>query len=105
MYNKPMKLRGLPQAVAVTAYCSTVGALMFNANKIFGATPGGFFGPVVFLLLFSTSALICGLIVFYKPYKLFFAKKRAEAIDQVVGTTIYLAIFAITFLFLAVTIK
>lgn len=100
-----MKLKGLPQATGVVAYCTVVGFLMFNANKIFGANPQGFFGPIAFLLLFSTSALACGLIVFYKPYKLFFDKKRKEAIDQVVGTAIHLAIFAVIFLLLSIIIK
>lgn len=101
-----MKLskQGLRQAISVVVYCASVGLLIYNGNQIFGKTPN-YFGPVAFLLLFSTSVLVCGLLVFYKPYKLFFAKKQTQAIDLVVSTTVWLFIFFIVFLLLALGLR
>lgn len=104
-YNFSYMIRlGLIQAAAVSFYCSLVGFLMWNGNKIFGGGPN-YFGPVAFLLLFSTSALICGLMVFYQPYQLFFSNKKKEALDLVLYTAVFLFLFFLIFLSLAVFIK
>ncbi len=87
----PKKL-GFFQALGVAVYCTLVGLFMWNAENIFGKTDT-FFIPIALLTLFSTSALICGLIVFYKPYKLFFAGKKTEAINIVLSTAGFLVIF------------
>ncbi len=104
LYNREVKIKGLVPALEVTAYCSAIGFLMFRENEIFGKVPN-FFGPVAFLLLFSFSALICGLIVFYKPYLLFFSKRQKEAIDLVVYTAAWLFLFFMIFLGLSVVLK
>ncbi|OGM31141.1 hypothetical protein A2803_01550 [Candidatus Woesebacteria bacterium RIFCSPHIGHO2_01_FULL_44_21] len=96
-----MRIKGLYQALGVTAYISLIGFFMINGEKIFGNAPN-YIGPVVGLLLFSVSVLICGLIVFYQPYNLFFiANKKKEAIDLVVQTTAWLFGFFIVALLLA----
>jgi hypothetical protein len=88
---------GFLQALGVTAYCSAIGMFFWGAEKIFPKVDS-YFAPVLFLLLFSVSALICGLIVFKKPYELFFAGKKNEAIKVIVYTSAWLLFFlAITF--------
>lgn len=97
-----MNVKGLAQALGLSLYCAAVGTFMFNIEKIMGSGPDSFFAPVAFLLLFSASALICGLIVFYHPYNLFFVKnKKKEAIDLVVSTTAWLFGFLVLALLLA----
>lgn len=91
-----VKKQGFLQALGVTAYCFLVGLLIANGNRVFGNL-NIYFGPVLFLLLFSTSALICGIIVFYKPYKLFLAMKNKEAILTVVATAAWLLAFLLVF--------
>ena len=81
--------QGIFQALAITFYCSLVGLVMWKGDEIFGRVDS-FIGPIAVLVMLSVSALICGLIVFYKPYKLFFANKREEAINVVVSTAISL---------------
>jgi hypothetical protein len=88
--------QGFLQALGVAGYCSLVGLIFWKGNDIFPEM-NPYFGPVLFLLLFSTSALICGLIVFYKPYKLFFSGKKKEAVVAVASTALYLFIFLVTF--------
>lgn len=97
--------RGLIQALGVTLYCSLVGTFMWNIDEVFGPGKPPFFGPIAFLMLFSASALICGLIVFYEPYKLFFAGKKKEALDIVVSNTAFLAMFAVLLLILLIFFK
>lgn len=89
--------QGFLQALGVAAYCFLVGIFMWNANHLFGPMTG-LLGPVLALMLFSTSALICGLIVFYKPYKLFFSGKKKEAVTVVVSTAAWLFTFVVIYL-------
>lgn len=96
-----MNKRALVQALSVAGYCSLVGFFMFHSGEWIGKTQT-FFGPVAFLLMFSSSVLICALLVFYKPYLLFFSNKKKEAIDLVLHTTIYLVLFFFLFISLAI---
>lgn len=91
------KLQGFLQALGVLLYCSLIGLFMFNANHLLGKTDN-FSSPILFLLLLSTSVLICALLVFYKPYKLFFDNKKKEAISIVLTTAVWLFVFLALFL-------
>ncbi len=96
--------QGIYQALGVVGYVSFVATVMENVEKIFGRVESSFLAPVTFLTLFSTSALICGLIVFYKPYRLFSDNKKREAIEVVVSTAISLfAAVILLFTFLILT--
>lgn len=92
-------LLGFTQALGVTVYCSFVGVIFWKGNEIFGKVDR-YVGPVTFLLLFIASAMICALMVFYKPYLLFFDGKKKEALETVVNTAAWL--FIAFFLFLVV---
>lgn len=70
---------------------------MWNANHVFGPHDT-FLTPILVLTLFATSALVCSLIVFYKPYKLFTSGKKKEALDTVIYTTVFLFVFLLIFL-------
>lgn len=89
--------QGFLQALGVGIYILLIGLFISNANAVFPKI-GNFFGPVLFLLLFSTSALICGLLVFYKPYRLFFDGKKKEAVEVVVSTAAWLFGFLLIYL-------
>lgn len=88
------KKQGFLQALGIAAYCLLVGLFFGQANK-FIPGPDTALTPVIMLILFSASALICALIVFYKPYKLFFAGKKTDAIETVMYTAVGLFAFAI----------
>jgi hypothetical protein len=87
------------QALGVTFYCSLIGLLFWRGSQ-FVPKPDPYFGPVMFLLLFIFSALTCALMVFYQPYKLFFAGKRQEAAHLVLHTTGWLFFFFLIFFLL-----
>jgi hypothetical protein len=92
---------GFLQAFGVAAYCSLIGIVLWQGPNVFPKV-NSYFGPVMFLLLFSTSALVCGLMVFYKPYQLFFAGKKKEAIGVVVSTSLWLFLFLFIFFLLMI---
>lgn len=94
--NKPEVKLGFLQAFGVVAYCTLVGSFMWNINKIMPG-PDRFTTPILALTLFCTSALICALIVGYKPYQLFFLGKKKEAINTVLSTAGFLFTFLILF--------
>ena len=81
-----------------------VGLLFWKGNDVFGRVDP-YLSPVLFLTLFSVSVLTCALLVFYKPYKLFFEGKKTEAINLVVFTTAWLFFFLLLILALMLLIK
>ena len=89
--------QGFLQALGISIYCILVGLFMWNVGQIIGPIKS-FLGPVAIVTLFSVSALICALIVFYKPYKLFFAGKRELALKTVMYTAIWLFLFLLIIL-------
>lgn len=94
--------QGLLQAVGVALYCTTIGTIMQNGNKFFGQADT-FITPIAVLTMLCVSVLICALIVFKKPYELFFEGKKKEALDVVIYTAISLFIFLLI-LFVAMAI-
>lgn len=89
--NEAAKL-GLVQAAAVTGYCALVGLLFWKGNVVFGKV-NPYLGPVMFLVLFIVSALICAAAVFYRPYQMFFAGQKKMAADVVLYTIAWLVVF------------
>jgi hypothetical protein len=99
-----IKKTGFLQALGVTIYCSLVGLLFWQGNHLFPRV-NQYFAPVMMLLLLSVSVLVCGLLVFYKPYKLFFENKKKEAANLVVSTSFWLFISVFVFLLLMIIFK
>jgi hypothetical protein len=95
--------KGFFQAFGIALYCSLVGLIFWKADEIFGQM-NNFTGPITFLLMFSVSALICAIIVFYQPYKLFFDGKRKEAASLVLYTTGFIFGFFLLFMFINVVL-
>ncbi len=99
-----IKKDGFLQAFGVTFYCSLVGLLFWQGNHLFPKV-NQYFAPVMMLLLLSVSVLVCGLLVFYKPYRLFFAEKKKDAINLVLFTSVWLFVFLIVFFLLMISFK
>ena len=83
---------GLPQALGIVGYIMLVGLFFSQAQSIFGKIDNNFLAPVLMLSLLSFSIMICGILMFAKPYKLFVEGKGTEAMTQVVLTTKWLAV-------------
>lgn len=91
--KKEFKL-GLLQALGVSFYCGLVGTVMQNGDRFFGKKDT-FMTPIAVLTMLCVSVLICALIVFKKPYELFFDGKKKEALDVVVYTSFSLLVIVV----------
>lgn len=86
------------QAAALIAYVALVALLLRNAERIFG-NMGSYLGPLLFISLFSTSALIAGLLTLGYPVLLIWDKKRpTDGVRVVAYTAGWLALFVLIFL-------
>jgi len=86
------------QSLGLIGYCGLVALLIAKGNEIFGKVPN-YLGPLLFLTLFSSSALICGLITLGYPFILFWQKKKPmEALRLVIYTTAWSISFTILIL-------
>ncbi len=87
-----MQKRGMIQATKIAAYIGFVVAILGSGERIFGKF-NQFTGFGLMLLLLSVSVLVCALLVFAEPYRLFVAKKGTEALALVIATTKWLMIY------------
>jgi hypothetical protein len=92
----PESTVGFYQALGVGVYCGLIGLIMFRGNDIFGHTPN-FLGPLLFLMLFCVSALICGLLTLAYPAIVFF-KDKIKALKIVLFTILWLFLFIFSIL-------
>jgi hypothetical protein len=89
----------LLQSVGLITYVILVGTLIYNAPRIFGPM-NTFMGPVLFLTLFVSSALICAIISLAYPIWVFLEKKDLPAhaaTKKAVSVVIYEALFMVLF--------
>lgn len=87
------------QAFGVLAYCSLIAVVFWQGQNWFGRLPN-FLGPFLMLILLSTSALICGLLVFAYPVKLYLSSKNfSSPIRLVILTAAWLAAFSLLIMF------
>lgn len=81
------------QALGLVVYCGLVALLFWRGEKWFGPA-NNFIMPAFLLVIFATSALVCGLLVFGYPIVLFWVKKeKTEALKLVAHTAAWLIFF------------
>lgn len=95
---------GFLQAFGLTVYCSLISLLMFRGNDLFGTVPN-FAGPLLFLLLFSTSVLICGLVTLGYPFLLFWKEKKVVEAFKLVGYTTVWSVGFVCMVLLTVVLR
>ncbi|MFC1622054.1 hypothetical protein ACFL13_01580 [Patescibacteria group bacterium] len=84
------------QAFGVLTYCGLVALVMWKSTEWFGRLDS-YIGPLFVLVLFISSALITGLMVFGRAFILFWEEnKKREALKLVAYTGAWLAAFTIT---------
>ncbi|MDC0449009.1 hypothetical protein OAL67_00145 [bacterium] len=82
---------GLLQAAGIAIYILAISSFMSLMSKMFvRRTPQPIVMGVIMLLIFSISALVCGLIVFTHPVKLAVKKQLRESIVVVIWTSVFL---------------
>jgi len=86
------------QALGLALYCSLVALIFWKGNEWFGKM-SDYWGPVLMLVLFTTSALISALLVLGYPLYLFWQKKQTQKAIRLVG---YTAIWLVSFVLLGI---
>lgn len=100
--HPPLEWLGLAQATGLAVYCSLVAFLFWRGNEIFGSVPN-YLGPLLFLILFVTSALVSALATLGYPFILFYKEnKPTEALKLVGFTAGWLVLFALFILIILV---
>ena len=86
------------QSLGLVIYISLVALLFLQGEKWFGKVPN-YWGPLLFLTLFCTSALVSALLTLGYPIILFWEKeKTVEALKLVVYTAGWLIFFIFIFI-------
>lgn len=85
------------QALGILSYISLIATFFWQGQNWFGNKPDPkFLAPLLMLSLLSTSAMICGLIVFAYPVKLYLKTKKFEPAFKIVFmTAVWLAVFSV----------
>ncbi len=85
------------QALGIVLYISLLSVFFWQANHWFGDHPDPkFLAPLLMLTLLSTSAMICGLLVFAYPVKLYLQTKKFEPSFKIVLlTAAWLVLFSL----------
>jgi hypothetical protein len=92
------------QALSLILYCSLIALLFWQGNQWFGKLPN-YFGPLLFLVLFSTSALICAVITLSYPFILWQKKQLGQAVRLIIYTSGWLIFFTLLLLILIVLFR
>jgi hypothetical protein len=87
-------------SLGVLVYVSLVSLIMSNAEELFGKEEN-FTSPIVFLLLFSLSALVVGGLILIKPFMLYQGNKKKDALTLLFATGGFLALFTILAMIIA----
>lgn len=89
---------GFLQALGVVLYCGLVALFFWKGNEVFGVAPN-YLGPLLVLLLFVFSALVCALIVLGYPITLFWEKKETgKALRLVTYSALWIFFFLLSLL-------
>ena len=100
--NSNFYLVSFLQATGLVLYCSVVGILFWKGAVLFPKI-NQYLGPFLMLVIFVSSALICGLIVFAYPVKRYFiTKKFTDSLKIVAYTSMWMFFYIVFFLLLMI---
>jgi len=93
--NISIKFASFLQAIGIIVYCLLVAIIFWKGNEIFGKM-NNYLGPVLLLSLLSFSVLVCGILAFGYPFKLFWIdRKPKDALNLVFYMAGWLGIFVL----------
>jgi len=98
-----MKKQSFLHALATLVYITFVSTLMQNGERLLGKTDN-FFSPIIFLLLFTLSAIIVSALIVGKPIMLYLDGKKKEAVGFFLHTVGWMAGFTVVVLVVAALI-
>jgi hypothetical protein len=93
---------GFLQATGLVCYIFVIVTFLTNVTKNFNKNSAEFMAPIIMLLLFVISAVICALLVLGRAGVLFWEKKYSEAFTLVawtIGWGIFYFVLELVFLY------
>lgn len=87
-------IKGLLHSIATVVYILVVATIMTNAENLFGEM-AGFIAPVVFLSLFTLSALVVGTLILGKPLILYLDGKKKEGVSLLLASIAWMGLFTV----------
>lgn len=91
-------------ALGILVYIVIVATIMNNGDRLFGHEDN-FVTPIAFLLLFTLSAIVVGLLGLAKPIMLYLDGKKKEAVTMISLTAGWLFVFTIAALVVTAVVK
>ncbi len=91
---------GFLEAAGLALYVSIFAIAVQNVGewlRAFNFRPQPVLSTILFLMVFVTSALICGSIILGYPATLFFNGKKREAVEIVLWSIVWLIVFLTIF--------
>ncbi len=85
------------QALGLVLYCGLIAVLFWKGNQWFGRVPN-YFGPLLMLTVFTTSALVSAVITLSYPFILWQKKKLNDAVKLTIYTAGWLVFFTLLIL-------
>lgn len=85
----------LVRALLTTAYIAMVASFMYWGGTVKLGRVNTILVPITVLMLFVSSAAICGYLVFGKPAQMYIDGKKKEALSLISQTLIFLFVITI----------
>ena len=95
MKEKSIAFQAFFHALGAVVYIGLVALLMNSAESIFGKVEGQALSIAAFLLLFSVSAAVLGMLVFGRPLMWYLDGKKKQGITLVLSTLGWLILLTI----------
>lgn len=95
MVNLKLLKRAVGSSLGVAIYIFLIALFLNNGSKIFGEEDNKMLAPVLFLLLFTLSALVTGFLILGKPIMLYLDNEKKDSIKLLFYTGICLFILVI----------
>ena len=103
--SKTLLIETLRNTLFAVIYIFGVSQVMANGEKLFGNLDNNKLGPFVFLLLFSLSAAIVGVLIFGESIYLFLDQKKKESVMAAFYSIGWLALITVLGILLLVIVK
>jgi len=97
MKTKELTIRALTSSLGTALYVFLVSLVIQNGDKLFGHV-SNLFAPLIVLLLFVFSALVCSWLILGKPITLYLDGKKKESLRLLFCTGALLFIILIILL-------
>jgi hypothetical protein len=99
MINRNLALRAFLSVLGATAYIALVAVFFSFADRLIGKTDGSILPQMSALLLIVFSVLVMGILLLLQPLRLYFDGKKADGVQLLLWTGVWLGIITLVTMF------